>query len=286
MNASPIRLTNRDYELLQILGSYRFLSSRQLSDLIFPSEDAATRRLRELRNHGLVHRVPVPVRSGDETPSAVWALKPAGAAYAATRMGGARPPSLRNAEERTGHFLEHTLGRNDIRIALERLGQIHPKFTLLSWRQEKKEVLRSAIVDFRGGPRRVTFVPDGVAIVRVGRECQVLAIETDRATVKPKHMGVRYQAYWRYWRDGGAYRDYGSAPFRVLTLTTDPKHLARLEAVARKAPDGRIGTKLFWFGLQKDIVTGRPEELLAPTWSVASRNPMRNQPLFQPSLLK
>lgn len=281
-----LRLSSRDYEALEALGEYRFLSARGLAHLHFPSEDSALRRLRELRDHGLVHRMQVPVRSSPNTPSAVWALKGRGARYVASKRGGQAPPYLTAREERTGHFLEHTLARNDFRIVLERLSQLHPKFTLLSWRQEKRDVLRSAIVETRGRPRRVVFVPDGVAIVRVGGECQALAVEIDRATVKPKHMAVRYQAYWRYWRDGGARRDYGPIPFRVLTVTTDERHARVLEEVARKAPDGRIGTKVFWFATQGGVVDpAQPELLLDAVWSVACRNRMSGQALFAGGLL-
>jgi len=282
-----ISLTHRDYDVLDALGDYRFLAPRHLAALHFPSEDAAVRRMRELCKAHLAHRVTMPVRPYSTTPVSIFALSRVGATYAATRHGGELPRFLTEREQRTGHFLEHTLARNDVRVVMERLSQMHPKFTLLSWRQTPDQVRGSAIVEKRRGfAERVRFVPDGVAIVRVGHECHALAIEIDRGTVKTKNMALRYQAYWRYWRDGGARRDYGPVPFRVLTLTTTPRHQAQLEKVARRAPDGRIGTKVFWFALQEDVADLRqPEKLLRPSWSVAAHAPMTNQPLFFQKLL-
>ncbi len=282
-----VNLTSRDYDVLGALGDYRFLAPRHLAALFFPSEDAATRRLRELCRERLAHRVTMPVRPYSTTPVSIFALSRIGATYAAAQHGGVLPRFLSEREQRTGHFLEHTLARNDLRVVLERLSQMHPKFSLLSWRQWPDEVRGSAIVSKRRGfAERVRFVPDAVAIVRVGHECQVLAIEIDRGTVKPKNMALRYQAYWRYWRDGGARAAYGPAPFRLLTLTTNAKHQARLEREAQRAPDGRIGTKVFWFAVQDEAADlTRPEKLLEPVWSVASRNPMTKQLLFSPRLL-
>lgn len=113
---SSLKLTPRDHEVLAALGSYRFLSAVQLAEIAFPSEDSASKRLRELAAHGLVVRVPIPVRSDTASPSSVWALKPLGARYVAMASAEEKPPSLRSGEERSSYHLEHTLARNTFRL--------------------------------------------------------------------------------------------------------------------------------------------------------------------------
>lgn len=133
---------------------------------------------------------------------------------------------------------------------------------------------------------QAAFIPDGVAILRVGHEVHVLAVEIDRGTVSPKRMALRYQAYFRYWKDGGARHDYGASAFRVLTITTSERWMLELEARARDAPPGKSGSRLFWFAKSGDIDLKRPESVLDPIWSVATRNRMAGERLFPPKLLQ
>ncbi len=281
-----IKLTPRDHEVLAALGSYRFLSAFQVAELAFPSEGSAAKRLRELAHHGLVVRLPIPVRSEASTPSSVWALKPLGARHVAM-ASSEKPPSLKSGEERTSYHLEHTLARNTFRLVLERLSQLHPKITLLAWRQDKPDVRRSVPLGMPGGQVvQAAFIPDGVAILRVGHEVHVLAVEIDRGTVSKERMALRYRAYFRYWKDGSARREYGASAFRVLTVTTNDRWLLELEARARAAPPGKSGTKLFWFAKTGDIDLRKPEGLLDPIWSVATRNRMAGERLFPPKLLQ
>src|SRR5262245_4251309 len=125
--ATSLQLTPRDHELLSHLASYRFVSAHQLAHSLFPTEHAASHRLRELARHQLVVRIPIRVRSEASTPASAWALKPLGARYVAAASAEVKPPSLKSGEERTSHHLEHTLARNTFRLVLSRLSELHPK---------------------------------------------------------------------------------------------------------------------------------------------------------------
>lgn len=282
MPPTSIRLTERDHDLLDALGDYRFLSVPQASALFFPSAQSASRRLRELVAARLAVPVFVPVRPYSRESQTVYALGAKGARLLTPRHNGLRPRHLTAREQRSGLFLDHTLRRNDVRIALDLLQIARKDFTLHAWQQNPDSVRASALV--RVGSRsefRVAVVPDGVALVGMAGEHQVLAVEIDMGTVPLQRMWRRYRAYWKWWRVGGARARYGPVPYRVLTLAPDARRLEALRKVAIRAPErGAQGTKLFWFG-SLDLADLRdPTKLLDASWTIATTNPLPPQPIF------
>lgn len=272
MPRKPIRLTERDYDVLSALADYRFFSVAQATALFFPSMQSASRRLHELVAAKLAVTVFLPVRPYSRQSETIFGLSARGAQVLTPRRDGLRPRHLTSREERSGLHLEHTLHRNDVRICLERLQEIIPKFSLLAWRQNPDEVRASAVV--RVGVRaeaRVPMVPDGLAIVRIGSRCEVLAIEVDRGTVPVTRMWRRYRGYFAWWRRGGARIRYGPIPYRVLTVVPDEKRLASLAIAAARAPEsGPRGSKLFWFTTQDHADIQHPEKLLGLVWRMAT----------------
>lgn len=267
-----LRLTSRDLGLLDKLGEHRFLDVRQVAALAFPSEDAARHRLHELLGHRLVHRLYMPVRPYDPRAVNVYALSAKGARHVPrSRADAARPATLSTSDRRSGLFLDHTLRRNDVRITLERLGETHPKFTMLNWKQRREDV-EFRTTDVRG--RRQRIVPDGVAYVRVGPEVEVLPIEIDMGTVRLPKMTARYKGYWRDFTEGGPRVRHGPVPYRVLTITNTRARLEALRTAAQRAPTrGRRGSRLFWFALLDDIDIQAPDKLLGSIWKHAGYQP-------------
>ena len=128
---------------------------------------------------------------------------------------------------------------------------------------------------------RVTIVPDGLALVRVAGEHQVLAVEIDMGTVPVIRMWRRYRAYFAWWRLGSARLRYGPVPYRVLTLVPDAKRLESLRQAALRAPEkGTQGSRLFWFATLAAADIHAPERVLDPVWQVATRAPTPPQSLF------
>ncbi|MFA6958351.1 MAG: replication-relaxation family protein [Thermoanaerobaculia bacterium] len=278
-----LRLTQRDLDLLGKLGDHRFLDVRQVSALLFPSENAARHRLQELLAHRLVHRLYMPVRPYDPRAVQVYALSAKGARHVPrSRADAARPATLSTSDRRSGLFLDHTLKRNDVRIALERLGETHSKFTMFNWKQRREDV-EFRTTDVRG--RRQRIVPDGVAYVRVGSEVEVFPIEIDLGTVRLPKMTARYKGYWRDFTEGGPRVRHGPVPYRVLTITNSPARLEALRTAAQRAPTrGRRGSRLFWFALLDDLDIHEPTKLLCPIWTHAGYRPdgatSTREPLF------
>lgn len=272
MPKQSLRLTERDHNLLDVLADYRFLSPAQASALMFRSPAAASDRLRKLVQANLLTSVFMPVRPTDRSHISVYALAAQGARLIAPRYGGVRPRHLTAREARSGLFLEHTLKRNDLRIAFERLTLADRRFSLLSWAQVPDQVRAAAMVTL-GGRRefRIPMVPDGVATVRMNGACEVFAVEIDCGTVPVQRMWRRYRGYWKWWRTGGTAKRYGPVPYRVLTLAPDAKRLDALRKAAAQAPErGQQGSQLFWFALLSVCDLASPEGLLGPVWTTAT----------------
>ncbi len=273
---------------MDAMSSYRFMSIPQAATLFFPSRAAAEARLRALVRARLVYRIFMPVRPADATKVTVFGLARRGAEHLRPYHNGERPTHLLGRELKSGLHLEHTLNRNDLRLTLERLGQLHPKVTVLDWIQDPTKIHGEAFVKRGRALRRIPCVPDGVAILRLGSDCQVIAVEVDRGTVPVRRMHLRYQAYWKRWRDGSISNRYGHVPFRVLTLTTTKARLEALRKAALRAPDSKQGTRLFWFGLLDQIDIDQPERLLGSAFLIGHPRDPGPHRLFnsiQPTIL-
>lgn len=276
-----VHLTERDLDTLAALGSYRFLSVPQLKALFFPSNGAAEERMRALLHAGLVTRVFMPVRPYDRKAHTIYAISASGARTLAEMKGGMRPKHLTEHERRSGLFLDHTLRRNDVRICLELLNRSTPGFQLLLWRQSPEEIRGSTVIRIRSRHERIPIVPDGFFAVSWKGVVNAFALEVDMATVRLERMAIRYKAYHKWWREGGTRARYGSAPLRILTMTTTRSRLTALRKVASTVVEnGRFGSRLFWFSLLSISDLDKPEKLLGASWSTATPDATEEKPLL------
>ena len=279
----PIRLTTRDQSLLKALSSYRLLSIRQLATLFFRgSTSAASTRLRRLLSHRLVVRVHAPVRAG--TGSCVYGLSARGSHLLSRQFATRRPRFLREHEARSGLFLDHTLRRNDLRICLELVDEGTPGLNLASWMQEVPDVKTVVKLPLpRRRVARIPLVPDGFFTLQTTCAYESFVVEVDMGTVRPARMALRYRAYWHWWQRRGHRKQFGPAPLRVLTLTTNARRLEQLHKLASQAP-GQKGrqTRLFWFALLDQVDIERPERLLEACWSVSCRPIAQRTTLINP----
>lgn len=281
MTRHTLRLTERDHEVLDALGEHRFLSAPQLAALFFPSVSAVTSRMRQLVKAKVAQAVFLPVRPFDRMSTTIWALTPPGARLVRAAREGAKPSFLATRDGRSALFLDHTLRRNDLRVALTVLDRHRARFDLLRWRQAPDEVRGIARVRASGSARHVAMVPDGFFALRYQGEEQAFVVEIDMGTVSVRSMAIRYRAYWKWWKTGGMRRRFGDLPIRVLTLATTPARIERLRQVARLAPEGgKPGTGLFWFAPLDAADLQNPERLLDPVWTVARTRGPAPQKLF------
>lgn len=280
----PVRVTDRDLDVLDALGEHRFLGLAQLAALHFPTPGAAEARLRRLHAHGLVARVFMPVRPYDRHAHSIYGLAAKGARLLAPRHEGAIPPHLSPRDQRSALFLDHTLRRNDLHICLQLLDR-NPtsRLALESWQHAPDHLRASARIRLPSRrTERVPLVADAGCLVAVAGHRHAFLVEIDMGTVRLDRMALRYRGYWQWWKDGDAGRRYGHVPLRVLTLAPTLRRCEALRKAAVHAPgEAGLGSGLFWFTTLDQADLRDPARLLGPVWTVARTGLRPPEPLFR-----
>jgi hypothetical protein len=134
------RLTDRDRWLCQLLSEHRVLTTVQLTQLAFPSADAAEHRLTVLHRLRLVDRFR-PRYSPGSAPYH-YVLGPLGAAVLAAHHNG-DPAQLGYRRDRTlgmahSQRLAHLVGVNGFFCALAHTARKHPDAELEAWWSEQR----------------------------------------------------------------------------------------------------------------------------------------------------
>src|SRR6266545_2836905 len=63
--ATPMRLTDRDIQVIKAVNDYRLMRQDQITRLLFPSKNTAQVRLQQLWQHGFLKRHFLPVMLGN-----------------------------------------------------------------------------------------------------------------------------------------------------------------------------------------------------------------------------
>jgi hypothetical protein len=205
-NGAAMKLTERDGRLLGELGRFRWLSTGQIARVLFPANHltAVHRRLRVLRKHRYV----VSVRA-HQMAEALHALGSRGREILLDRGW---PGEIR-LEKQPPRQLEHFLGINDIRIAVERSTRsedITVDYFRPCWE------LHPQIWPFR-------VIPDAVAMfTHAGKSARML-FEYDRGFEPPAYM---LRTKFRRYAEG-----LEGFPFsQVVTVVETEARLAQLRA--------------------------------------------------------
>jgi len=279
-------LTERDREIVRQVFKCRLLTREHIERLLFAPEkgkdhptktNSARKRLRLLFHHGYLDRVPLPTRLGH------WAFLPAyslgrqgavliameqGVSLAALKYWGKGDHQDQRASEAGVSFLQHTLGINDVRIAVTLAAARHgyqvekwlDDFDLKS--QGMKEIVSVAVGT---GPRsRVPVIPDSYFVLNLGKQRAHFFLEVDRGTMSQSRWRQRVAAYQKYVASGKYEAQYHTRSLRILTVTTSNKRMENLRQSTVKA--GRSG--LFWFTTANDSET--QDILTFPIWHRAN----------------
>jgi hypothetical protein len=181
------RLTDRDRMLCRLLHEHRILTTRQLTDLAFPSRNAAEHRLAILHQLGLVDRF-----RPHHTPGSApyhYVLGPLGAALLAaqhdqdpTWLGYRRDRALALAHSQR---LQHLVGVNGFFCALAHAARDLPDAELEVWWSEQRCAAR-------WGP---LVRPDGYGRWREHRTRVDFFLEYDRDTEAPQRLAGKLPGY-------------------------------------------------------------------------------------------
>lgn len=237
---------------LAALGRHRFLSAPQLAFHLRRPAPEITAALEPLIESRLLARLETPLVD-PKARTVAYALTPRGARLLGASTGRLVTATMHLA--RSVYLLAHELAVADLGLALEALSEAR-RIRLRAWETAASRIGQVAHLVERGMPVRVPLVADALAVVEDARPgLQGFLVEIDMGTVSAERMARKYKGYLAWFREGGHARRLGLPSLRVLTLVPDVRRRNRLEALARKACDGR-GSGLFWFALQAPVSEG------------------------------
>jgi len=267
LTARGVQLTERDQVLLETLASLRVLTTRQVQQLLFPSEQVALRRLRRLQKVGLLclsrsaasaHRLVTPTTQG----LAVCGRE--------ARKGG---------QFRSPLFLQHQLGVNAFRIVLAHACARRPDLELLGFVAD----VDAAAPQIGVQPRRIlagslgrsdSHVPDGAFALRRAGRSALFFFEFDRGTEvlgNPKRGLGRIIVSYLHAFAADSYQHLGARfgvdepfrGFRALIVTSSPARLANLRNRWGNTTHASAGARFVWLA-PMDILESK--DILRESW--------------------
>jgi len=176
---NPVALTQRDFDLLVLIGLCRYVSTPQLAREFFTSIDRCRHRLRQLFNAGLVNFTLV----SSTSPNLV-SLTRAGLNTAIERQPELEPYLRMSGPIRSSGIVHHLLN-NDIRLYVSTLAKTGG-MAMLHWSNSGGE---------RWGLNEFHLEPDGLCELLVAGETFQLAIEADTGTESLTTLGGKLEKY-------------------------------------------------------------------------------------------
>jgi hypothetical protein len=269
-NPPPIRPRKRDLEILNALREYRFLTAFQIKALFFTSIHKARKRLFLLWQNKYLERAFLPPVMGEGAPFAIYALGSQGVRLLVSHAGFDREAIGQTIpKSRASYlFIEHTLRRNDFRIALTLACREKDELSLTFWKQDKSIKVWVTMANGKiGHSGKVAIFPDGFFGIRHNSREFYYFLEIDRGTVDGKRMLSRFKAYRELWLSRLCLKKYGIPNFRVLTVTTSRPRMGNLIRTAMRASEGGLGSNLFLFSTFERYNLDKSQSILEPIWN-------------------
>ena len=270
-------LTNRDKEIIHAVYRFRFLTSRQLTEMFFPSKSKADRRLRELYDHGYVDRIERPVMQGKA--ELIYALWKEGAHYLAEDQGIPKnefqwKPSRNSVKPER---LQHELDIVSFHLTMDRSVNLTDGVSWLFWKN-RQEITSKKSWDLinvgrsKGG--KLKIIPDAFFGLQTPRGKTIFFVEIDRATEAGSSVfRNKLLAYQHAFERGAVQKATGFKTFRVLTITINEKRHHYLLDLAKLLRH----PLLFWFTTMDKLESNN--NMINPVWQVANK-PKQYVPLY------
>lgn len=287
----PLRLQERDLQILKKVWEYEFLNSKHLramfSDQVGEpvvrgekTDEAITRRLQKLFHHGYLNRpknqIQLRIRYGN-LPF-IYTLGKKGAQELAKEYGIDPGRTSWRAKSRVKHpHIMHKLMISKFHASLEVALKGRPKIELIGWKKEGE--LQSAAVKVRsafGGRTKVKLLPDGFFGLRFrdrpeGTNKAYFFLEADRSTMpNTRFYRKKVLGYIEYYRRSKHREAYKISEFRVLTTTLTKERRDNLRETIQNRLAERIlsarNRKRFVFACEKDYGVAKPASILSKIW--------------------
>ena len=261
---APIRLTERDHEIIRLVHRHRFLRSHQIVALIGGSPQPLSRRLQRLFHHGYLERPRAQLQYYECGGSQTIAY---GLGNKSCSLLQLNPASWGEKNRAIGRmYLAHALLVSDVMVSLElacrqrgiRLvyeDELHlPVEAPLLWRVKIRDGTRLGVI-----PDRVFALEYADQKRQVQRVYYLL--EADRGTMPVIRSGLTQTSFYRKliayeatWTQKIHQRRLGIHRFRVLAVTTVA---ARVKSLLEACSQLKRGHGLFLFAdrtvLEKDL---------------------------------
>lgn len=269
-NPAPMRLTERDIDIVEAIYQHRVMRQDQIQYLLFgrKNKSGAQRRLEHLFDHGYLERVFLPVHMGEGRSPTLYVLDRAGADLLRERRDYPDLVWHSSSKDIRQMFIEHALAINDVMIAVTLACQENG-FELETWQGEnqiKADYDRVRAVTTAGRRKSVPVVPDSYFAIVAHQRRHHFFLELDRGTMTIDRFKNKIAGYIAYHRSGKYEERYGTRSLRVLTITTGPKRVERLKQGSEEIK----GQRRFWFAHLEDV---RFDTILtAPIWQVATED--------------
>lgn len=262
-NPPPMRETDNDRRIVQLVYDYRLLSQEQIQRLLNRSKPTVQRLLRRLYDHRYLDRVFLPIAAFGSSP-ALYILDRQGI-EALQRMGIEDFTALPK-KNLSGMFLEHTLAMNEFRIRLTLACQTRG-WQIERWYTENEIKADYDRVRVPGKAHAVAVVPDSFFSIAVPEKgITHFFLELDRGKMDLKTFQQKIKAYVAYHRSGAYQQRYDAKGFRVLTVV-DGIGRGRVTNLAQITGEVSGIGRRFWFVNLADVT--RANILTDPIWQVA-----------------
>ena len=232
-------LTTRDIAILMALSHYRYLDRDQVEQLFFPSRRVSQRRIKWLRDHGLVYRWPMIEPPGWTRLHSLLLLSPRGARVLAACLGQDPRPLVRLSQDCRDHCFNvgHDLGANAFFVALAVESRSLADEGLYHWVGEDRcrRLLRED-----AGPRHAP-APDGWGRYLIsGREITFF-LEWDRGTESVERLRRKSGNYIRFY----ANRRQANSVHVLFVFPSAGKEAAYHKSLADELPGDKLCC-VFW----------------------------------------
>jgi len=270
----PIRITERDREIIRLIHRHRFLRSTHILALVGGSPSPLARRLQVLYHHGYVERPRAKLdyyHAGGPRPIA-YGIGNKGAAL--LKRENVPIPHLRWGEKNRSVgriYLEHALLVSDFLVALlvscRRSGVRHIRSDELL---RPGEPLTSGWKVSIGGDLKLGVVPDAVFALESNGTRILYFLEADRGTMPVKRSNLnqtsmyrKFVTYAASWKHSIHQTRFGVNRVRVLMVTKCPE---RVNSLVQACAQTKHGTGLFLFAATE--ILNQPD-ILAASWRTA-----------------
>jgi hypothetical protein len=268
----PMRLTERDIEIIKTVHDFRVMRGDQIQSLFFGSQSTASFRLSRLYQHGFLDRHFLSSMGGLASSPPLYTVG-AQATAVLRQACGLGPGQIRRPlakKQLSPLFLEHMMTINTVRVAVT-LAARQNEFSLEEWRDDamlRSDYDRVRIATAGGRQREVSVIPDSYFVLRVPQGKAHFFLEVDRGTMTTARFRSKVLAYQAYIQSGQYQRRYQTKSLRILTITLSEHRLRNLKQEAEA-----VSGQPFLFTTMNRIA---PESIFnLPIWNLAGASGWR-----------